>query len=81
MQIYRSKYLANLSFKVCAKGAHDSDGVGGSGGDGADGHSDGDDRAADATSSAAAAAKKKGRSRGGKKTRLGRKAYENDMRK
>ena len=45
MQIYRSKYLANLSFKVCAKGAHDSDGVGGSGGDGADGHSDGDDRA------------------------------------
>ena len=29
---------------------------------------------------AAAAAKKKGRSRGGKKTRLGRKAYENDVR-
>ena len=43
-------------------------------------HSDGDDRAAAATSSAAAAPKKKGKTRGGKKTRLGRKAYENDVR-
>ena len=81
MQIYRSKYLANLSFKVCAKGAHDSDGVGGSGGDGADGHSDGDDRAAAATSSAAAAPKKKGKKKGGKRARLGQRGLENEKRK